>query len=121
MGEQVALRVHHIGVTARADLGLGNRLLDGLEADLGRGDLDGVLPHWHGERQVGLDAVPEVDGAPVRLPRLSREELRRLREVLLASHGVKCHAGHAELLPARDVEVAELADRGHVAEEAEEV
>ena len=68
VGEQATLRVHDVGVAARADLDLGDRLLDGLEADLGGGDLDGVLSHWDGEGQVGLDAVPEVDRAPVRLP-----------------------------------------------------
>ena len=121
MGEQLALRVHHVGVAAPAHVDLGDHLLDGLQADLGRGDLDGVLPDGDGEGQVGLDAVLEVHRAPVRLTRPRLEELRRLREVLLAPRGVQRQPRDAELLLARHVEMAQLVDRRHVAEEAQEV
>ena len=121
MREEAAARVHHVGVAATPRLNLSDGPLDRLEADLGRGDLHGILPDRDREREVWLHAIPEVHRAPVRLPRSRLAELRSLREILLAGHRIQGQPRNAELLLARYVEMAELADRRHVADKAQEV
>jgi hypothetical protein len=65
--EQPAPGVDDVGVAATARLDLSDGPLDGLEADLGRGDLDRILPDRDRQREIGLRAAPEVHRAPVRL------------------------------------------------------
>ena len=58
--EQTATRVHDVCIAARADLDLGDQLQDGLEIDLGDGDLHRIGAHRHGEGDMRLRVVPEV-------------------------------------------------------------
>ena len=121
MRHQMVAGIHHVGIAAGADLDLGHHLQDGAEADLGRGHLDGVLANRHRERHVRLGPVLEVDGAPVRLAGSGLHELGRPGEVLLAAHDIRLQARDVKLFLAGEIEMAEVADGGDVAEDAEEV
>ena len=121
VGDELVPGIHHVGIPVRADLDLGNDLLHGAKADLGRGHLDGVLASRHCQRHVRLRLVLEVDGAPVRLARSRLHELGLLGEVLLASDHIRLQARDTKLLLAGEVEVAQRADRGNITQHSQEV
>ena len=121
MGHELVPGIHHVGIAARADLDLRDGLQDGAEVDLRRRHLEGVLAERHGQRHVRLRLVLEIDGAPVGLARSRLDELGRLGEVLLAAHDIRLQARDAKLLLARQVEMTQLADGGHIAKDPEEI
>ena len=121
MSDQMVAGIHHVGVSARAALDLGNDSHHSPEADFRRRNLDGVLAARHGKRHVRLGVVLEVDGTPVCLAGSCLDELGRPGEVFLASDDVRLQAGDTQLFLASEVEMAELADGWDVAKDSQEI
>ena len=121
MSDQIVADIHHVGVSARAALDLGNDSHHSPEADFRRRNLDGVLAARHGKRHVRLGVVLEVDGTPVCLAGSCLDELGRPGEVFLASDDVRLQAGDTQLFLAGEVEMAELADGWDVAKDSQEI
>ena len=121
MGDQMVAGIHDIGISARADLDLGDNLHDSRKANLRSGHLEGVLATRHGKRDVRLGLVLEVDRAPVHPAGPRLDELGRPGEILLASDDIRVHARDTKLLFAGEVEMAQLDDGGDVAKDPEKV
>ncbi len=121
MGEQVALAVHRVGLAGLADPDLGDHVPDELEVDLHDGDAGALAAARHGDGHVRLGLLPEVHRAVVGPPRLGLAKLRIARKIDLAAHDVHGQAGDPQLFLAGGVEIADLRDRQHLAEQPEKV
>ena len=121
MGDQPPLRSDHIGVPALADLDLRDHVPDELEVDLGDADAGIAAGAGDGERHVGLGLAPEVDRAVIDLPRHRLGEFRVFRQVEPAADHVHGEPRHPELLLAGRIELRQLGDRGHLAQETQRV
>ena len=121
MRNQAPLRVDQIGLSPFADLDLGYHVPDELEIDLG--DAHACIPARAGERQrhVGLGLPAKIDGSVVDLVRNGFCELRVLREVGLACDHVHGQARDPQLLAAGGIELRELGDGRHLAQEPQSV
>ena len=121
MGDEPPLRADHIGVAALADLDLRDHVPDELEVDLGDADA-GVAPRaGDGERHVGLGLAPEVDRAVIDLLRHRLGEFRVLRQVEPAADDVHGEPRHPKLLLAGRIELRQLGDGRHLAQEPQGV
>ena len=121
MRDQVAVGVHDVGVAGLADLDLRDHVPDELEVDLRHRHPGLVAAAAQRDGDVRLGLLAEVDEAEVGLALLGIAEARVLGEIRPAAHHVHGEAGDAELLLPRRVDVADLGDRRHLAEEAEVV
>ena len=119
--DQAALRVDHVGLPVLADLDLRDDLPDQLEVDLGHAH-PGVAARA-GERQghVGLGFAAEIDRAVIDLLRHRLDEFRVLGVVGLAGHHVHGEPRHLELLLAGGIELGQLGDRRHLAQQPQPV
>ena len=121
MGDQPPLRSDHIGVAALADLDLRDHVPDELEVDLGDADA-GVAPRaGDRERHVGLGLAAEVDRAVIDLLRHRLGEFRVLRQVEPAADHVHGEPRHPELLLAGRIELRQLGDGRHLAQQPQRV
>ena len=121
MRDEAALRVDHVGLAVLADLDLRDHVPDQLEIDLGDADA-GIAPRA-GERQrhVGLGFAAEIDRAVIDLLGHRLGELRLLGEIGLARDHVHGEPRHLELLAAGGVELRQLGDRRHLAQQPQAV
>ena len=121
MGDEPALRADHIGVPALADLDLRDHVPDELEVDLGDADA-GIAPRARdGERHVGLGFTAEVDRPVIDLPGHRLGEFRVLRQVEPAADDVHGEPRDAKLLLAARIELRQLGDGRHLAQETQGV
>ena len=121
MGDENAALVDHVHVARDADVDLRDDVPDDPEVDLRRRDLRSALPPGHGDGEVRLGLVAKVHRPEVRASDSRLHEAGILREVAPAADLVRREAGHQQLHLARRIELDELGDGGHVAEQAQEV
>ncbi len=121
MRDQPPLPVDDVGLPARADLDLGDDVPDQLEIDLGDGDA-GVAPRA-GERQrhVGFRLAPEVYRPVIDLVGDGLGEFRVFRVIDLAADNVHRESRHTQLLVAGGIELRQLGDSRHLAQEPNSV
>ena len=121
MRDQPALRIHHIGMATLADLDLRDHVPDQLEVHLGDAD-PGVAPR-PGDRQrhVGLRLAAEIDRAVVDLVGHRLSEFRVLRKVGSASDHIHGEARDPQALLAGGVELGQLGDRRHLAQQTQRI
>src|SRR5213593_2294493 len=120
MRDELAARVHDVGVAGLPDLDLRYHVPDELQIDLGDGNAGAQAPA-EGDRHVRLGFLPEVH-RPVEDPTsLGLDELGLAREARAASGHVHREARDAELLPTFWIEIADLGDRGRLAQESQVV
>ena len=119
--DQAALGVDHVGLPALADLDPGHHLPDQLEVDLGDAHAGVAAGAGERERHVGLGFAAEIDRPVIDLLGHRLAEFRVLGEVGLARHHVHGEARHPQLLAAGGVELGQLGDRRHLAQQAQPV
>ncbi len=121
MRDQAAVAVDDIGDAALADLDLRDHVPDQLEIDLG--DAHAGVAAGAGERQrhVRLGLAAEVDRAVIDLLRHRFGELGGLRIVGLRGAEIHDEPRDAQLLLAGGVELGELGDRRHLAQQPQAV
>ena len=116
--DQPAAAVDHIGIALLADLEGCHHVPDQLEIDLGHGDA-GIAPAaGQRDRHVGLGLLAEIDRAEIDVLGECFGEARVARVVGAAADHVHGEARDLELLLALAVELDELGDRRHLAQEA---
>ena len=121
MRDQPAAAVDHEGLALLADLDLRDHVPDELQVHLGDADA-GVAPRaGHGERHVGLGLAAEIDRAVVDFLCHRFGELRVLGEIGADADRVHGEPRHPQLLLAAGVELGELGDRRHLAQQAQRV
>src|SRR5262249_51449554 len=103
------------------DLDTRDDVPDELEVDLGHGDAGLVARSGDGDRHVRLGFLPEVDRAEPGLAGSRLGELRVARKILPAPGDVHAETRNAPRLASGLVEVAQVGDRRHLAQQLEEV
>ena len=121
MGDQLVVRIHHVRIAGAPGADARHHVPDRPDVDFGHRDLGRSLVRRHGHRDERLGLVPEVSRAEIDLFRFRPEELGRVGKILTASHRVEREARRAQLLLAGEIQMADLGDRRHVAQQAQEV
>jgi hypothetical protein len=118
MRDQPALAVDHVGVAVAADPDLRDDVPDELEVDVGdRHTAAPAMHHRHGE--VGLAAFSEIDRPVIDLVGLGLDEGGVVRAVGVAADHVHAEPRDVQLLVAGAVELGQLGDRRHLAQQAD--
>ena len=116
MRHQAALAVDDIGVAVLADLDLRDHVPDQLQVDVGHRDAAAAaMRHRHGE--IGLAALAERDRPEIDLVGLGLDEGGIGRAVGVAADHIHAEARHVELLVAGAVELRQLGDGRHLAQQ----
>ncbi len=114
MRDQPALRIHHIGMAALADLDLRDHVPDQLEIDFGDAHA-GIAPGaGNGERHVRLGFTTEVNRPVIDLACHRFRELRIIGEVGAARDHVHGQPRHPQPLFAAGVDLRQLGNCGHL-------
>jgi hypothetical protein len=117
MCDQAALRVDNVGVAALADLDLRNHVPDQLEIDLGHAHA-GIAPRpGDGQGHIGLGLAAEIDRPVVDLLCRRLGEFRIVGKVAAARHHVHGQARNPQPLLACCVDLGQLGDGGHLAQQ----
>ena len=117
VGDQPAAPIDDIGIAALADLQTGDDIPDQLEVDLGDGD-PGVAPGARdGEGHIRFRFLAEIDRAEPHLVGARLAEGRRLGQILAAADDIHRQARDLELFFAVMVELGNLGDRRHLAQQ----
>ena len=114
-------RVDDEGLALLADLDLRDDVPDELQVHLGDADAGVAARAGHGERHVGLGLAAEIDRAVVDLLRHGFGELGVLGIIGADADRVHGEPRHPQLLLAAGVELGELGDRRHLAQQAQRV
>ena len=121
MRDQPALAVDDEGLTVRADLDLRHHVPDEFEIDLGHRHA-GILARA-GQRNghVRFALAPEIDRAVIDLVRHRLREARIVRIIGAGADHIHLEPRDAKLLLAGRVELGQLGDRRHLAQQAQRV
>ena len=121
MSDEAPLRIDDVSLPALADLDLRYDVPNELEVDLG--DAHSGIAARAGERQrhVRLRLAAKIDRAVIDLVRDRFGEFRLLGEVGLARDHVHRQARDPQLLATGRIELRELGDRGHLAQQPQPV
>jgi hypothetical protein len=117
MCDEDALAVDHEGMAGLADRDPRHDVPDELEVHLGDGDAGLFATPCHRDRHVGLGLLPKGHGPVIDLAGLGLDELRGARVVDAAAGDIHGQPRDAQLLLALRVQVADLGDRQHLAQE----
>ena len=121
MRDQPAAAVDHEGLALLADLDLRDHVPDELQVHLGDADAGVAARAGHGERHVGFGLAAEVDRAVVDFLRHRFGELGVLGEVGADADRVHGEPRHAQLFLAAGVELGQLGDRRHLAQQTQRI
>ena len=121
VGDQTAGSIHHVSASVPGELDLGQHVPDEFQVDLGDAHA-GIAPRA-GERQrhVGLGFAAEIDRAVIDLVRHRLGEARLLGHVVAAADHFHGEPRHLQLLVAARVDLGELGDRRHLAQQPQRV
>ena len=121
MRDQAALRVDHVGVAALADLDLRDHVPDQLEIDLGDAHAGVASRAGNGERHVRLGFAAEIDRSVIDLARCRFRELGIIGKIGAAADHVHGQARHPQPLLAGRVELRQLGNGGHLAQQPQRI
>ena len=118
MGNEAPLAVDHVGGAAPADPDARNHIPDELEIDLGHADAGRRAVAADGNGHIGLRLLAEIDRPEPHSVRNGLGEPRIARVILPAADDVHRQTGDPELLMPAAIELRELGDGRHLAQEA---
>jgi hypothetical protein len=119
--DQAPHGVDDVGAPACADLDLRHHIPDELETDLGDAHAVVAAHAGHRDGHVGLGVAAEVHRAVVDLVRLGLDKGRLGGMIGAAADDVDRRARHLDLLSAGRIELGELGDGRHLAQQAQRV
>ena len=120
IGNQEALAVDDVGHALVADLDPRHDVPDEFQIDFGDRHRPAVAARPDGDRHVRLGLLAEVHGTDPRLAPLGAAKGRFLRAVLARTHDVHAKPRNRDLLASGSIELRDVGDFGHLAQELQE-
>ena len=121
IGDEVPGAVDHVGLALLADLDARDDVPDELEVDLGHRHGARLAARAHRDRHVGLGLLAEVHRPIPGLARARVLERGLLRPVAVGARLVHLQARHRELLASLGVDLRDVGDRVHHAQQLQEL